>query len=295
MQRKDFLEHVAWTGAGIAYALSAGGIVTGTAVAGGLPGAIDFVQISDSHIGFHQAANPDVSATLKDAVAAINALPNQPKFVIHTGDVTHLSKPEQFATAKDILSQLRAPVIVIPGEHDFIGKDYNSFFNAFPSADHGKKWFSWNQNGMHFVALINVFDFEKMGLLGSEQLDWLRRDLAAQKNSTPIVVFTHAPLYALFPSWGWTTEDGAKALSMLGRFDNVTVLSGHIHQVVTHQEGNIRFATANATAYPQPAPGKADKPGPLALPHDQLLHAIGFRNVFLDRGHAAAITDRSLG
>ena len=294
MQRKDFIEHVAWTGAGIAYSLSATGLMTGTAVARGATGSIDFVQISDSHIGFHQEANPDVAGTLAAAVAKINALADQPKFVIHTGDVTHLSKPEQFATAKDILSRLRAPVIVIPGEHDFIGKDYNSFFNAFPSKDHGKKWFSWDQNGTHFVALINVFDFEKMGLLGGEQLDWLRRDLAPQKASTPVAVFTHAPLYALFPSWGWTTQDGTQALSMLRRFDNVTVLSGHIHQVVTHQEGNIRFATADATAYPQPAPGKADKPGPLALPHDQLLRVIGYRNVSLEPGHAAAIDDRTL-
>ena len=294
MQRKDFLEHVAWTGAGIAYALSATGIMTGTAVAAGASGTIEFVQISDSHIGFHQAANPDVSGTLQAAVAKINALATQPKFVIHTGDVTHLSKPEQFATAKDILSQLRAPLIVIPGEHDFIGKDYDSFFKAFPSTQRGKKWFSWDQNGTHFVALINVFDFEKMGLLGNDQLDWLRRDLAAQKASTPVVVFTHAPLYALFPSWGWTTQDGSQALAMLKPFDNVTVLSGHIHQVVTHQEGNIRFATADATAYPQPAPGKADKPGPLALPHDQLLHVIGYRNVYLEQGHAAVVNDRTL-
>lgn len=293
MQRKDFIEHVAWTGAGIAYALSAGGLMTGRAVASGANGAIDFVQISDSHIGFHQEANPDVSQTLKAAVDAINGLADQPKFVIHTGDVTHLSKPEQFATAKDILSQLRAPLVVLPGEHDFIGKDYNSFFAAFASPEHGKQWFSWDQNGVHFVALINVFDFEKMGLLGTAQLDWLQRDLAAQKSSTPVVVFTHAPLYALFPSWGWTTEDGTKALAMLRRFDHVTVLSGHIHQVVTHQEGNIQFATANATAYPQPAPGKADKPGPLTLPHAQLLHTIGYRNVLFDRGNAS-LNDRTL-
>ncbi len=294
MQRKDFLEHVAWTGAGIAYALSPGGVMIGSAIARGASGPIEFVQISDSHIGFHQEANPDVAGTLQAAVAKINALATQPKFVIHTGDVTHLSKPEQFATAKDILSQLRAPLIVIPGEHDFIGKDYNSFFDAFPSMEYGKKWFSWDQNGTHFVALINVFDFEKMGLLGNEQLDWLRRDLAPQQASTPIVVFTHAPLYARFPSWGWTTQDGTQALAMLRRFDNVTVLSGHIHQVVTHQEGNIRFATADATAYPQPAPGKAAQPGPLALPHDQLLRVIGYRNVYLEQGHAAAIDDRTL-
>lgn len=292
MQRKDFLQHVAWTGTGIAYALGAGGLMTGTAIARGVAGSIDFVQISDSHIGFHQKANPDVAGTLQAAVETINALPQQPKFVIHTGDVTHLSKPDQFGTAKDILGQLRAPLLVLPGEHDFIGKDYNSFFQAFPAPKGGKRWFSWDQDGTHFIALINVFDFEKMGLLGNDQLAWLQRDLAAQRTSTPLVVFTHAPLYALFPSWGWTTEDGTKAIALLRRFDNVTVLSGHIHQVVTHQEGNIRFATADATAYPQPAPGTADKPGPLALPHDQLLRAIGYRNVFLEKGHAAVIDDR---
>ena len=293
MRRRDFLEHVAWTGAGIAYALGPAGVLAGTALADGAVSAIDFVQISDSHIGFHQEANPDVGASLRASVAAINALENQPAFVIHTGDVTHLSKPEQFANAKEILSQLRAPLIVLPGEHDFIGKDYNSFFAAFPSMERGKKWFSWDRNGAHFVALINVFDFENMGLLGADQLDWLRRDLAARKKETPVVVFTHAPLYALFPSWGWTTQDGAQALALLRRFDNVTVLSGHIHQVVTHQEGNIRFATANATAYPQPAPGAAPKPGPLTLPHEKLLHAIGYRNVYFERGHAR-LDDRTL-
>jgi 3',5'-cyclic-AMP phosphodiesterase len=294
VRRRDFLEHVAWTGSGIAYALSAGGVMAGTAVASAPSAPIDFVQISDSHIGFHQAANQDVAATLQTSVSAINALPNQPAFVVHTGDVTHLSKPEQFAAAKDILSQLRAPLIVLPGEHDFIGKDYDAFFSAFPPPGGGRKWFSWDRNGTHFIALINVFDFENMGLLGSDQLDWLRRDLAAHDNATPVVVFTHAPLYALFPSWGWTTQDGAQALTLLQRFDNVTVLSGHIHQVVTHQDGNIRFATADSTAYPQPAPGAADKPGPLALPHDRLLRAIGYRNVILERGHAR-IDDRTLG
>jgi 3',5'-cyclic AMP phosphodiesterase CpdA len=295
MNRSAFLEHVAWTGAGIAYTLTASGAFMGTALADSDPVATHFVQISDSHIGFHQPANPDVSATLKSSVDAINALPNQPAFVVHTGDVTHLSKPEQFATAKDILSQLRAPLIVLPGEHDFIGSDHQQFFQVFPADDKQSTWRSWDQNGVHYVVLINVFNFEKMGLMGNDQLAWLENDLRAQKSTTPIVVFTHVPLYALYPKWGWTTEDGSKALAMLRRFDHVTVLNGHIHQVVRHQEGTITFASANATAYPQPAPGTAPKPGPLTLPHSRLLHAIGYRQVELYPGGRAAVDDTTLG
>lgn len=294
MKRSAFLEHVAWTGAGIAYSLSAAGVFHGTAVAQSPSKAIDFVQISDSHIGFHQAANPDVSATLQAAVNAINALPQQPKFVIHTGDVTHLSKPAQFDTAKSILATLRAPLVVLPGEHDFIGSDRKAFYEAFP-ADAQTGWRSWDADGIHFIALVNVFDFERMGLLGNDQLAWLERDLRAQKTSTPIVVFAHVPLYALYPQWGWTTEDGAKAIALLRRFDRVTVLNGHIHQVVRYQEGSISFATANATAYPQPKPGTAPKPGPLALPHAALLQAIGYRNVEVQADGRAGIVERTLG
>ncbi len=294
MKRADFLQHVGWTGAGIAYTLSVEGLFTGTAIAGGLKSAAHFVQISDSHIGFHQAANHDVSATLKRTVDIINTLSPQPQFVVHTGDVTHLSKPEQFAAAKDILQQLRAPLVVLPGEHDFIGGDHRSFFQAFQTPDARLQWYSWDRDGIHYVALINVFSFEKMGLLGTEQLAWLQRDLAGQKGTTPIVVFAHVPLYALYAQWGWTTEDGAQALALLKRFDRVTVLNGHIHQVIRHSEGNISFATADATAYPQPAPGKAPRPGPLTLPPDRLLHAIGYRTVELQVDGSPIIGDKSL-
>lgn len=295
MQRKDFLEHVAWTGAGIAYTLTAAGIFQGTAVADAPAGALQFVQISDSHIGFHGPANTDVGATLSDAVSAINALPQQPAFVIHTGDVTHLSTQKQFAQAKDILSALKAPLLVLPGEHDFIGADHRTFFDVFPTPKGEAMWHSWDQNGAHYVVLVNVFDFENMGLLGSDQLSWLEKDLRMQKNSTPVVVFTHAPLYALFAQWGWTTKDGSLALGMLRRFDHVTVLSGHIHQVIRHQEGTITFASASATAYPQPSPGSAPKPGPVTLPHPQLLQAIGYRNVELHDDGRAVIVDQRLG
>ena len=283
MKRGNFLSHVGWTGAGIAYMLSAHGIVR---AAEPMPDGPFFVQISDSHIGFHLDANPDVAGTLQSVVAGINGLARQPDFVIHTGDVTHLSKPEQFDTAKQLLNQIKAPLVVLPGEHDVLSGNPKAFLSNFPPKLGSTGWFSWDAGGVHYVALVNVFDFEQMGLLGTEQLGWLQNDLAALPASRPVVVFAHVPLYALYPKWGWTTDDGAKALEMLSRFDAVTVLNGHIHQVIEHREGNIRFATANATAYPQPAPGTAAKPGPLTLPHDQLLHVIGYRTVELHEGDA---------
>jgi 3',5'-cyclic AMP phosphodiesterase CpdA len=287
------LEHVGWTGAGIAYTLSASGLFVGRAVAAA-NNTVDFVQISDSHIGFHQAANPDVAATLQSAVTQINALAVQPAFVVHTGDITHLSSTQQFDDAKSILSQLKAPLIALPGEHDVVGNDFKPYLTNFkiPQSTSGG-WASWDRDGVHYIVLLNVFNFEKMGLLGTDQLAWLAKDVQAVKPSTPVVVFTHVPLYALFEQWGWTTEDGSKALALLKKFDNVTVLNGHIHQIVTHSEGNIRFASAAATAYPQPKPGTAPKPGPVTLAHDDLLHAIGYRTVELD-GANARIEDRSL-
>ena len=294
MKRTDFLSHIAWTGTGLVYTIGATGLLTQGALAQG-SGGFNFVQISDSHIGFNKPANEDTSATLKKAVDAINAMPVQPAFVMHTGDITHLSKPSEFDTAKQILGTLKAPLITIPGEHDVIGyagfKTYAGMFNHKESKD---GWYSWNQNGAHFVALVNVFNFEKMGLLGQAQIDWLAKDLAGLKNDTPLVVFGHVPLYALYPEWGWTTEDGSKVLAMLKRFSAVTVLNGHIHQIITHSEGNIRFFTAAATAYPQPAPGKAAGPGPLKVPADELLKVLGYRTVELG-STPAKVADHPLG
>jgi 3',5'-cyclic AMP phosphodiesterase CpdA len=293
MRRKDFIEHVSWTGAGIAWTLSASGLMTSVADAGGAKNGLSFVQISDSHIGFARPENPDVAGTLKKTIDDINALEVQPSFVVHTGDLTHLSKPEQFDTVKGMLAQLKSPLVVMPGEHDVIGSPDN-YLAAFGSKDAPKGWRSFDMNGVHFVVLVNVFNFEIDGKLGQEQLDWVQKDLAAQKTSTPIVVFGHVPLYALYEKWGWTTEDGTAVLAQLQRFDAVTVLNGHIHQVIQHTEGNIRFATAASTAYPQPAPGTADKPGPLKVPDDRLLGAIGYRTVALTMDAPAAVADHSL-
>lgn len=291
MNRSRFLDHVGWTGGGIVLSLGATGIFTPAAAAAT---TLSFVQISDSHIGFALPANPDVAGTFNRTIDMINALPVQPAFVVHTGDVTHLAKAEQFDTAKTILGRLKAPSIVLPGEHDAIGEEGRKrYLAAFgrPSGPDG--WFSFDRENVHFVSLINVFNFETMGVLGTAQLDWLAKDLAAQKSDTPIVVFGHVPLYALYPEWGWTTEDGAKAIAMLRRFSAVTVLNGHIHQIITKRDGNISFATANATAYPQPAPGKAERPGPLTVPAPELLRDLGYRSVAVS-GSTVTVSDRVL-
>lgn len=292
MKRSDFFEHVGWTGAGIVWTLGAGGLLQATASAS-QTGGFAFVQISDSHIGFTQPENPDVTETLQKTVDAINALPVQPAFVVHTGDITHLAKPVEFDTAKQILGTLKAPLITIPGEHDVIGGP-RGYFEHFARNNAKDGWFSFDQGGIHFVGLINVFNFEKMGFLGETQLSWLRRDLSRQRTTTPLVVFGHVPLYALYPEWGWTTEDGSKALALLARFDRVTVLNGHIHQIIEHTEGNIHFATARSTAYPLPAPGSRPKPGPLQVPPDRLLKVIGYRSVQVDGMGQATIGDRTL-
>ncbi len=291
MKRDDFLKHVAWTGSGIAWSLSAAGLFSAQG-ADAAEGGLSFVQISDSHIGFARPENPDVAGTLQKTIDAINAMPVQPAFVVHTGDVTHLAKPAQFDTAKQMLGTLKAPLFVLPGEHDVIGSP-DGFFAAFGRGDAPKGWSSFDKDGVHFLSLVNVFNFEIDGKLGADQLDFVRKDLAGQKRSTPIVVFAHVPLYALFPTWGWTTEDGSQVLAELQRFDAVTVLNGHIHQIIQHTEGNIRFATAASTAYPQPAPGTADKPGPLMVPSDHLLGILGYRTVAVDR-KSATVTDHPL-
>jgi Icc protein len=292
MRRADFVRHVAWTGAGIAWVLGSDGVLRAADAA---PGQFSFVQISDSHIGYQGPANGDVRATLEDTVKTINALPVQPAFVMHTGDVSHLSKASEFDDARQILSKLRAPLIAIPGEHDYIGTDgAQRFAAAFGRKDAaGRGWSSWDQGGIHFVALINVGEGETFGQLGVEQIAWLEHDLAVQKPETPIVVFVHVPLFAVAPEWGWTTRDATRALATLRRFSAVTVLQGHIHQIIEHREGAIRFATARATAWPQAAPGTPGaKPGPLAVPPGSLLGVLGYRTVEL--ASSAAWQDHSL-
>ncbi|HEY9601268.1 MAG TPA: metallophosphoesterase [Allocoleopsis sp.] len=287
MKRRKFLEHVGWTGLGIVWAVGENGLLTAchTNTSGEQKSStatpLSFVQISDTHIGFNKPANEHVTDTLQKAIAAINALPVQPAFVVHTGDISHLSKPEEFDLAKQLLSQLKAPLFTLPGEHDTIGDRGKAYEKAFPRKDVKEGLQIWDSGGVHFVSLTNVLDFGATGAgkLGQAQLDLLAKDLAAQKQDTPLVIFSHIPLYDLYPKWGWATADSAQLLSLLSRFAAVTVLTGHIHQVIEHNEGNIRFHTATTTAYPLPAPGHGDKPAPVKLPENNLLAVLGFRTV----------------
>jgi 3',5'-cyclic-AMP phosphodiesterase len=303
MQRRKFIEHVSWTGFGIVWSVGANGLFTAcqveekTAQPSSATSPLSFVQISDTHIGFNKPANKHVADTLQKTIDAINALSVPPAFVVHTGDISHLSKPEEFDLAKQLLSQLKVPLFTLPGEHDTIGDRGKAYEEAFPRKDAKEGLQVWDQAGIHFVSLTNVLDFGTTGAgkLGDEQLDMLAKDLKAQKHSTPLVVFSHIPLYNLYPKWGWATADSARLVALLSRFASVTVLTGHIHQVIEHSEGNIRFHSAAATAFPLPAPGHGEQPTPVKLPENSLLAEIGFRTVEVMTGKETKVDQHSLG
>jgi Icc protein len=274
--RRGFLKCMAWVGTGAVWTMT-GGILKGMPIeqaahGGAGSGGLRFVQISDSHIGFNKEANPDVTATLRAAIAKIHALPQAPSFVLHTGDLTHLSKPEEFDVLQQELTGIGAPVFYVPGEHDVLNDNGRSYLERFGKNTQGAGWYSFDQAGVHVIGLVNVVDLKAggMGTLGAEQLEWLERDVKRLKSSTPIVVFAHIPLWSVYPEWGWGTDDSARALSYLKRFGSVSVLNGHIHQVMQKVEGNVTFHTAMSTAFPQPAPGAAPSPGPMKVEPDRL-------------------------
>jgi Icc protein len=273
-------------------------VTRGAATTGRMPAGLRFVQISDSHIGFDKPANPDVAATLGEAVSRINALPNAPAFILHTGDISHLSKPAEFDSADQILKGARAEkVYYVPGEHDVIGDNGKLYLERYGKGMHGDGWYSFDHKGAHFVGLVNAANLKPggMGSLGTEQLEWLEKDLKGHSASTPIVVFAHIPLWAVYPEWGWGTDDSAQALSYMKRFGSVSVLNGHIHQTMQKVEGNITFHTAMSTAFPQPAPGTAASPGPMKVPAEKLRSVLGITEVnFVAGRNTLAIVDSPL-
>jgi plastocyanin len=299
--RRGFLACMAWVGTGALWTMS-GGVLKGTSIEqamrggghGGMMGGLRFAQISDSHIGFDKAANPDVTATLQAAVAKIKAAAEPPAFILHTGDLTHLSKPAEFDTVQQVLREASVPVFYVPGEHDVLGDDGSSFRERFGAGTQVDGWYSFDQGGVHFIGLVNVTNLKAGGLgaLGAAQLEWLKRDVAHLRGSTPIVVFAHIPLWSVYPEWGWGTDDSAQALALLKRFGSVSVLNGHIHQVMQKVEGHVTFHTAMSTAFPQPAPGTAPSPGPMKVEPDRLRQILGLsRMSFHDVRHPIAITD----
>jgi 3',5'-cyclic AMP phosphodiesterase CpdA len=297
IDRRNFLSCMAWAGTGLLWTMAAG-VPTSRLFAAETKkpapgGGFSFVQISDSHIGFNQAANQDVSATLKLAIDKINALPAQPDLLLHTGDITQSAKPAEFDTAQQLIASARAgQTFYVPGEHDN-GPDHAAeYLRRFGKDTSGAGWYSFTHKGVHFIGLNNV---QPIGHLGADQLAWLKQDLAALSASTPIIVFAHIPLWAVYPAWGWGTQDAAEALSYLARFGSVTVLNGHIHQVAQKVEGNLSFHTACSTAFPQPAPGAAAGPGPMTVPAGQLRGVLGITQVrYIARPTHLAITDSSL-
>jgi 3',5'-cyclic AMP phosphodiesterase CpdA len=248
-------------------------------------------------MGFNKPANPDVIATLKAAVDKVNALPTAPEFILHTGDISHLSKPEEFDNVQQILKSLNREIFFVPGEHDVLNDDGANFRERFGRNPQGQGWYGFDKNGVHFIGLVNVMNLKAGGLgtLGSEQLEWLEKDVKHLKHSTPIVVFAHIPLWTVYPQWGWGTDDSAQTLSYLKKFGSVTVLNGHIHQTMQKVEGNITFHTAFSTAFPQPAPGQAEGPGPMKVPADQLRSVLGITDVNYVQGkHSLAVVDSTL-
>ena len=301
LDRRHFLHCMAWVGTGALWTLSSGvlrGAPLGMARHGAMAASgLRFAQISDSHIGFDKPANTDVTATLRAAIAKLKAEPDPPSFVLHTGDLTHLSKPAEFDTLQQVLSELSVPVFYVPGEHDVLGDDGQSYLQRFGKGTQGAGWHSFDQGGVHFIGLVNVVNLKAGGLgtLGDEQLQWLEKDVKHLKSSTPIVVFAHIPLWLVYPEWGWGTDDSARALSYLKRFGSVSVLNGHIHQVMQKVEGHVTFHTAMSTAFVQPAPGTAPSPGPMKVPDDRLRKVLGLsRMSFHDINHPIAITDAPL-
>ena len=307
MNRRGMLECMGWAGTGALYTL-AGGVLSSVSLDAALaaprgrvhPKAkpFTFLQISDSHVGFNKAANPDARATYREAIAKVNALAVKPDFILHTGDITHLSKDVEFDDADMILKEAGVPVFHIPGEHDWLDDTPGKAYLArFGKGTHGSGWTSFDHSGVHFVALNNVASFHPGGLghLGDDQLAWLRNDLAHLSASTPVVVFAHIPMWTIYAEWGWGTDDATQALSYLKRFGSVTVLNGHIHQIIQKVEGNISFHTARATAYPQPAPGAAPSPGPMTVPTEQLHSFLGIRTATVVPGTAQiALIDEAL-
>lgn len=304
IERRSFLKCMAWAGTGLVWAMNGGVLSSELLAAPKRKSGFSFVQISDSHIGFNRDPNHDVTKTLQEAVDKINALEERPAFVIHTGDITHLATAEQFDTAAQIMKSARADqVYYVPGEHDVFTDDGKLYFERFGG---GPGWRSFDYNGVHFIGLINVLNLKQgtgtglggsgLGQLGQEQLAWLQKDLKSLSTSTPIVVFAHIPLWTIYPDWGWGTDESEQALSYLKRFGSVTVLNGHIHQVLQKVEGNVTFHTARSTAYPQPAPGTAPSPGPIKdVPAEKLRSTLGVTDVsYMAKAGSLAVVDSTL-
>ena len=292
MSRRQLIRHGAWFGAAVVLTVAGGEVISHVAGSGGAAQpsrpTLRFAQISDSHIGFNGPANPNVADTFTHAIGQINNLGYTPDFVIHTGDLTHLATPAQFDQVKQMLTGLNTPhVFTVPGEHDSTDDAGQKYRQTFGAGTRGDGWYSFDIAGVHIIGLVNTLNLQKLGHLGTDQLEFIEKDVAALSSDTPIVVFSHIPLFAMYPDWGWGTEDAAQALGYLKRFSSVTCLNGHVHQLFSKTEGNVTFYSGTTTAYPLPAPGQGPAPKPVTLPAGKLRDALGVREVSYTKGQQA--------
>jgi Icc protein len=303
MSRRQLLRHTGgWFGAAVVLSVVGGEVISqvadhhDTASAAADANTLRFVQVSDSHIGFDGPANTDVTGSFREAINQVNSLGFRPDFVIHSGDLSHVSAPAQFDQVKQMLGELRTDrVFTVPGEHDSVGDGGKAYRQAFGAGTTGDGWYSFETHGVHFIALVNTLALEKLGHLGNEQIDFVRKDVAGLKPDTPIVVFSHIPLFAMYPAWGWGTDDAVQVLALLKRFSSVTCLNGHVHQLFSKREGNVTFHSATTTAYPLPQPGRAAAPTPQVLPAGKLQSALGIRSVSYEEGSGSlALKDERL-
>ncbi len=300
MTRRQLMRHSAWFGAAVVLTVAGGEVISHVAGSAGAAQpakpAMRFAQISDSHIGFKGPANTNVTDTFNHAIGQINGLDYTPDFVIHTGDLTHLATPDQFDQIKHMLGELNTPhVFTVPGEHDSTDDAGQKYRQAFGAGTRGDGWYSFDIAGVHIIGLVNTLNMQKLGHLGADQLEFVEKDVAGLSSDTPIIVFSHIPLFAMYPDWGWGTDDATQALSYLKRFSSVTCLNGHVHQLFSKTEGNVTFYSATTTAYPLPAPGQGPAPKPVTLPAGKLRDALGIREVSYTKGQQSlALKDQKL-
>jgi 3',5'-cyclic AMP phosphodiesterase CpdA len=301
MTRRQLMRHSAWFGSAVVLTVVGGEVISHIAGSAGTTKqqagpTLRFVQVSDSHIGFKGPANPHVADTFTHAINQVNSLDYTPDFVIHTGDLTHLSTPEQFDQVKQMLTGLKTPhVFTVPGEHDSTDDAGQKYRAAFGAGTRGDGWYSFDVAGVHVIALVNGLHMQKLGHLGTDQLEFIEKDVAGLSSDTPIIVFSHIPLFAMYPDWGWGTDDATQALSYLRRFSSVTCLNGHVHQLFSKTEGNVTFHTGTTTAYPLPHPGDGPAPKPVTLPAGALHDALGIREVSYTKGQQAlALKEQNL-
>jgi 3',5'-cyclic AMP phosphodiesterase CpdA len=299
MTRRQLIRHSAWFGAAVGLAVVGGEVISsvaGCATAVETRPTLRFAQVSDSHIGFTGTANPDVTGSFSRAIDQINGLGYTPDFVVHTGDLTHLATPEQFDQVRQMMTGLATPhVFTVPGEHDSVDDAGQKYRKVFGAGTRGDGWYSFDIAGVHVLALVNTLNLTKLGHLGQDQLEFIEKDVAPLSDDTPIIVFSHIPLFAMYPDWGWGTDDATRALSYLRRFSSVTCLNGHVHQVFSKVEGNVTFHSGTTTAYPLPHPGQGPAPKPMVLPAGKLHDALGVREVSYSEGQQAlALKERTL-